>query len=83
VQIDFLVTRKIRLPRFYESFIAHLSKSGLMNTGVIRTPKGEITMGILRTGLAGAGAWKWGGGLFGTIIVFVLLYWLLGAFGMQ
>ncbi len=54
-----------------------------MNTGVIRTPKGEITMGILRTGLAGAGAWKWGGGLFGTIIVFVLLYWLLGAFGMQ
>ncbi len=40
-------------------------------------------MGLMRTGLAGLGAWKWGGGLFGTIIVFLLLYWLLGVFGMQ
>ena len=40
-------------------------------------------MGLLRTGLAGAGAWKWGGGFFGTILVFLLLYWLLGALGMQ
>lgn len=37
-------------------------------------------MGLLRTGLAGAAAWKWGGGIFGTIIVFVLAYWLLGIF---
>jgi hypothetical protein len=38
-------------------------------------------MGILRTGIAGAGAWKLGGGIIGTIVVFVVLYWLLGAAG--
>jgi hypothetical protein len=48
-----------------------------------QTAKGATAMGLLRTGLAGAGAWKWGGGLFGTIVVFVILYWLLGAFGMK
>jgi len=32
----------------------------------------------LRTLLAGYGAYKWGGGCFGTILVFVILYWLLG-----
>lgn len=42
--------------------------------------KGVNQMGLLRTGLAGAAAWKWGGGIFGTIIVFVLAYWLLGIF---
>ena len=40
-------------------------------------------MSLLRTGLAGVGAWKLGGGFFGTIIVFLILYWLLGALGMQ
>ncbi len=40
-------------------------------------------MGMLRTVLAGAGAWKLGGGLIGTIVVFFFLYWLLGAFGMR
>lgn len=36
---------------------------------------------LLRAGVAGLGAWKLGGGLFGTIIVFVLLWWILGHFG--
>jgi hypothetical protein len=40
----------------------------------------KTNMGLLRGGLAAAGAWKWGGGLFGTIIVFLILYWLLGFF---
>ena len=40
-------------------------------------------MGILRTGLAGFGAYKWGGGCFGTVIVFLILYWLLGVLGMD
>lgn len=31
--------------------------------------------------LAGAAAWKWGGGCLGTILVFVIVYWLLGAVG--
>lgn len=33
---------------------------------------------LVRTGLAGAAAWKWGGGIIGTILVFVLVFWLLG-----
>jgi len=32
----------------------------------------------LRGILAGVGAWKFGGGCFGTILVFIVLYWLLG-----
>lgn len=32
----------------------------------------------LRGLLAGAGAWKWGGGCFGTVLVFVVIYMLLG-----
>jgi hypothetical protein len=35
-------------------------------------------MGLLRTGAAGLAAWKWGGGIIGTIIVFVIVYWLIG-----
>lgn len=31
-----------------------------------------------RTLLAGAGAMKWGGGCLSTILIFALLYWLLG-----
>lgn len=32
----------------------------------------------LRTLLAGAAAYKWGGGCLGTIVVFVIVYYLLG-----
>jgi hypothetical protein len=32
----------------------------------------------LRGLLAGAAAYRWGGGCFGTLIVFVLVFWLLG-----
>ena len=42
--------------------------------------KEEIIMSLLRGGLAAAGAWKLGGGLISTILVFLLLYWLLGFF---
>ena len=34
--------------------------------------------GPLRGLLAGLGAWKLGGGCLSTIVIFVLLYWLLG-----
>lgn len=34
----------------------------------------------LRALIAGYGARKLGGGCFGTIIVFVIIYWLLGPF---
>lgn len=33
----------------------------------------------LRGLLAGAAAYKWGGGCFGTVIVFLIVYWLLGS----
>jgi hypothetical protein len=34
--------------------------------------------GPLRGCLAGAGAWKLGGGCFSTIVIFIILYILLG-----
>ncbi len=37
-------------------------------------------MGLLRGGIAAAGAWKLGGGIISTIIIFIVLYWLLGFF---
>jgi hypothetical protein len=35
---------------------------------------------IFKGALAGFGAMKLGGGCFGTIIVFVIIWWLLGMF---
>jgi hypothetical protein len=35
---------------------------------------------LLRTLIAGYGAKKLGGGCFTTIIIFLILYWLLGKF---
>ncbi len=32
----------------------------------------------LRTLLAGYGAYKWGGGCLGTIVIFMLIYYALG-----
>jgi len=35
----------------------------------------------LRTLIAGYGAYKLGGGCFSTIIIFAVIYWLLGSHG--
>lgn len=35
---------------------------------------------ILKTGIAGVAAWKLGGGIIGTVLLFVLIYFLLGMF---
>jgi hypothetical protein len=41
----------------------------------------RLTMSkLLRGAVAGAGAWKLGGGVFGTILMFVLLWVILGYF---
>lgn len=41
--------------------------------------QGEILMNnLFRGALAGAAAWKLGGGLISTIFIFVLVFWLLG-----
>jgi len=36
--------------------------------------------GFFKTLIAGYGAKKLGGGCFGMIIVFIIIYWLLGRF---
>lgn len=33
---------------------------------------------LLKTGIAGFAAWKWGGGLIGALLLFVVIYFLLG-----
>lgn len=35
---------------------------------------------LLRGAVAGVGAWKLGGGCFTTILIFIVLWWLLGNF---
>ena len=34
--------------------------------------------GPLRGVLAGVGAWKLGGGLISTVLIFIVLFWVLG-----
>lgn len=34
----------------------------------------------LRAGIAGVAAWKWGGGIVGAIVLFVIIFYLLGKF---
>lgn len=33
---------------------------------------------LIRGGIAGFAAWKWGGGLIGGIILFIIVFYLLG-----
>jgi hypothetical protein len=33
---------------------------------------------LVRGGIAGFAAWKWGGGLLGGILLFLIIYFLLG-----
>jgi len=63
--------------------LAHESHSRNGNTGtVLQVDGGERTMSkILRGVAAGWGAKKLGGGCFTTVLVFLLLWWLLGNFG--
>lgn len=35
---------------------------------------------LLKGGIAGFAAWKLGGGIIGTILIFILIFWLLGKF---
>jgi hypothetical protein len=34
--------------------------------------------GLFKAGIAGFAAYKWGGGIIGTIILFVIVFYLLG-----
>ncbi len=33
---------------------------------------------LIKTGIAGFVAWKWGGGVIGIIILFAIVYFILG-----
>lgn len=35
---------------------------------------------LVKTGIAGFAAWKWGGGIIGGIILFIIIFYLLGFF---
>lgn len=41
-------------------------------------PKGSHMNKAIKAGIAGFAAWKWGGGVFGTIILFLIVFYLLG-----
>src|SRR5687767_563729 len=50
-----------------------------MASALARATSGGVAMrGIFRTLLAGYGAKKLGGGCVSTIVIFLILYWLLG-----
>ena len=46
-----------------------------------RTPERERMSKLLRGLAAGYGARKMGGGCFSTVLIFLVLWWLLGHFG--
>lgn len=65
-----------------------LPKTGILSLGAVawplpltnRTNQTPLPMNNpLRGLLAGAAAYKWGGGCFGTVILFLIVYWLLGS----
>jgi hypothetical protein len=45
---------------------------------ITRRKKEKRMNNLLRGALAGAAAWKLGGGLISTIIIFLLVFWILG-----
>ena len=49
-------------------------------TGEIPEQESNRMSGLLRTGAAGYGAYKLGGGCVSTVLIFIVLYWILGAF---
>jgi hypothetical protein len=55
------------------NIVIHICKTILFVLG-----EGKIMQGPVRGILAGLAAWKLGGGLISTIIIFVLVFWFLG-----
>jgi hypothetical protein len=66
--------------------IAHSYRSTRAGTDCAFPPAEQIDHGstmskLLRGVAAGYGAKKLGGGCFSTVLIFILLWWLLGHFG--
>jgi len=47
-------------------------------TAYFQTRKGKNMRDLFRGLIAGAAAYKLGGGLISTIIIFIIVFWLLG-----
>jgi len=62
----------------FHNFLAVEASCGL--SPVLKIPTGEFDsmQGPLRTILAGAAAWKFGGGCISTILIFIIVFWALG-----
>lgn len=61
-------------------FVGLGGSSGPGNCGTVRAFERGMSK-LLRGLAAGYGAKKLGGGCFSTIIIFIILWWLLGNFG--
>jgi hypothetical protein len=60
------------------SFYYRAAFEALRNASFEANKLEEIMEGPLRGLLAGAAAWKFGGGCISTILVFIIVFWLLG-----
>jgi hypothetical protein len=74
---DLIIFHLLRIPkesrqmaRSFPAFFLNTYPNPLKNSFVMRD--------WLKTLIAGVAAYKWGGGCLGSILVFVLVYWLLG-----
>jgi hypothetical protein len=67
--------------------VSRLSKAGPVPVRTVhfpgdkRHPEWKAMSKLLRGLAAGYGAKKMGGGCFSTVLIFILLWWLLGHFG--
>jgi len=77
--ITAIINKKVKnQERFFTFFICNTT---IQEAGINFLFKQEKSLPMrdwLRTLIAGYGAYKWGGGCLGTIVVFVIIYWALG-----
>jgi hypothetical protein len=66
--------------RVQSIFVGLVGSSDPGNCGTVRAFVSDMSK-LLRGVAAGYGAKKLGGGCFSTIIIFIILWWLLGNFG--
>jgi hypothetical protein len=66
--------------RWIHPFHNFLAVETLRLSPVLKIPAVEFEsmQGPLRTILAGAAAWKLGGGCISTILIFIIVFWALG-----
>ena len=68
----------LRPPRQWRTPAPPALTSSRFHAAFMRTRDTPHMNKLIQTGIAGFAAWKWGGGLIGTIILFLIVYYLLG-----